>query len=267
MLPAARSLRIAADLVAAALGLNLWVAFVLVPGLFIGSFARSHLFLAVAPLPLAVLAVGLVRRSPMWLLLLYPATLLVPVALDPRTVSETVQSPLAFVVVAASLVGFFVGSSYLTAIARGPELPPANKIRRLGASLDTRNPTRWRRRRRIYVALGVLSALFPAALIFEIDFWPQTRAYLTELYPDDRMTSMLALLNLGALGLWLAAFTVGFVGPLRHHRTGDQELVRDLARLRAEVHSDRAVPGLGFYLGVVCALGLMVVLLVMRAGR
>jgi hypothetical protein len=33
MLPAARSLRIAADLVATALGLNLWVAFVLVPGL------------------------------------------------------------------------------------------------------------------------------------------------------------------------------------------------------------------------------------------
>ncbi len=260
---AARALRIAADIVTAALGLNLWVSFVLVPGLFIGSFARVHAFLWVAPVPLAALAVGIARRSPLWLLLAYPATLLVPVALDPRTVSESAQSPLAFVIIAVSLVGFFLGSAYLTAIGRGPDgVVPVAKTRRLGASLETKNPARWRRRRRIYVGLGMLSAVFPAALVFEIDFLPETRAYLAELYPGDRVASMMALLNLGALVLWLAVFAIGFVGPLRHHRTGDQALVAGLERLRAEAH--KATPRLAFYVGVVAALGLMAVLLYMR---
>src|SRR5262249_41696541 len=206
------------------------------------------------------LAVGIARRSPGWLLLAYPATLLVPVALDPRTVSDNAQSPLAFVIIAVSLVGFFLGSAYLT--AGSPAELEARKTRKLGASLDTKNPARWRRRRRIYVALGVLSAIFPAALIYEIDFLPETRAYLADLSPGDRVSAMLALLNLGALGLWLLAFAIGFVGPLRHHRTGDQTLVRELDRLRAETR--KATPRLAFYVGVVSALGLMAVLLYMR---
>jgi hypothetical protein len=258
-----RTLRIAADVVAAVLGLNLWVSFVLVPGLFIGSFARVRAFLLVAPVPLAVLAVGIARRSPLWLLLVYPATLLVPVALDPRTVGENAQSPWAFALIALSLVGFFLGSSYLCGPRDAGAAAPALKTRRLGASLETKSPARWRRRRRIYVALGVLAAAFPAALVYKVDFAPETRAYLAELYPGDRTATMIALLNLGALVLWLAVFAIGFVGPLRHHRTGDQALIRDLERLRIEAR--RPTPRLGFYVGVLCALGLMAVLLYMRA--
>jgi hypothetical protein len=263
VLPASRTLRIAADVVATALGLNLWIALVLVPGLYIGSFARTHAFPLVAPVPLAVLAIGIMRRSPLWLLLAYPATLLVPVALDPRTVTENVRSPLAFIVIAASLVGFFFGSAYLTSIAAGPHgLGTTVRTRRLGGSIDAKNPARWRRRRRIYVALGVLSALFPAALLYEVNFHAATRAHIAELYPLDRVAPMLALLNLGALLLWLLAFAIGFVGPLRHHRTGDQALVRELDRLRDETR--KATPRLAFYVGVVSALALMALLLYMR---
>jgi hypothetical protein len=262
----ARTLRIAADVVTAALGLNLWVSLVLVPGLFLGSFGpaarNGRAFLAMTPVPLLVLAIGIVRRSPVWLLLAYPAALLAPVALDPRTVGENAQRPLAFVLIAASLVGFFLGSAYLTA-ARKPIPTEMGRTRRLGATLGNKNPVRWRRRRRIYAALGIISLLFPAALLYQINFAPDTRAFLAEMYPGARAPSMLALIDLAAVGLWLCVFSIGVVGPLRSHRTGDKELIGELERLRVE--AARPAPSLAFYLGVVCALGLMALLLYLRS--
>jgi len=257
-----RTLRIAADVVTGALGLNLWLSFVLVPGLFLGSFRHGKAFLAVAPVPLVVLAAGIARRSPLWLLLIYPATLLVPVALDPRTVGENAQRPLPFILIAASLVVYFLGAAYLTSPPGAGESPPG-RTRRLGASLGTKNPPRWRRRRRIYAVLGVLSIVFPIALVYQINFAPSTRAYLAELYPGDRTTTMTALLDLGAVLLWLLVFSIGFVGPLRSHRTGDKELIADLERLRTWAR--RPAPTLSFYVGVVCALGLMALLLTLRS--
>jgi hypothetical protein len=260
-----RTLRLAADAVTAALGLNLWLMLVLVPGLFLGLITNNwhghgRLFLVLAPVPLVVLALGIVRRSPMWLLLAYPATLLLPVGLDPRTVGENAQRPLVFVLVAASLVGFLLGAAYLT--SGGGGVRAVGRTRRLGASLGNKNPARWRRRRRIYTGLGVLSMLFPAALLYQTGFAPSTRAFLAQMYPGDRQPTMLALLELGALLLWLAAFAIGFVGPLRHHRTGDKELVAELNALRAAAR--RPIPTLGFYVAVVCALALMGFLLYLR---
>jgi hypothetical protein len=262
----ARTLRIAADVVTAALGLNLWLSLVLVPGLFLGSFGPAALhgraFLALTPVPLFVLAIGIARRSPVWLLLAYPASLLAPVALDPRTVGENAQRPLAFVLIAASLVGFFLGSAYLTG-ARNVIATEMGRTRRLGASLGTKNPVRWRRRRRIYAALGIVSLVFPVALLYQINFAPDTRAYLAEMYPGARAPSMVALLDLAAVGLWLCIFSIAVVGPLRSHRTGDKELITDLERLRLE--AARPAPTLAFYVGVVCALGLMALLLYLRS--
>jgi hypothetical protein len=262
----ALTLRIAADAVTAALGLNLWVSLVLVPGLFLGSFGAAALhgrtFLAMAPVPVVVLGIGIARRSPGWLLLAYPAALLAAIALDPRTIGQTAQRPLAFVLIAASLVGFFLGSAYLTSVRNAVATAPG-RTRRLGASLGTKNPVRWRRRRRVYAALGILSLVFPAALLYQINFAPDTRAYLAEMYPGARGPSMIALLDLGAVALWLAAFAVGIVGPLRSHRTGDKELIADLERLRVE--ATRPAPSLAFYIGVVCALGLMALLLYLRS--
>lgn len=261
-----RTLRLAADAVAAVLALNLWLSLVLLPALFVagpgGPGGRTRAYAALAALPLFVFGIGIARRSPLWMLLIYPATLLLPVALDPRTAAESTQSPFAFFLVAASLVGYLFGSAYLT---RREAPPTPSKTRRMGSSLDAKRPERWRRRSRIYHALGIISIVFPAALLYKVDFAPETRAYLAELYRGGRATAMLALMNLGALAVWLAVLAVGVIGPLAHHRTGDSALVKALDRLRLETR--RPTPRLRLYVGVVVALALMGVLLATRGQR
>ncbi|MEM9492039.1 MAG: hypothetical protein AAGC55_23030, partial [Myxococcota bacterium] len=57
-----------ADAVALALGVNVWITIVVLPGLFVGSF-RSTAQVLVACLPLMALGAGLWRRSEALLLL------------------------------------------------------------------------------------------------------------------------------------------------------------------------------------------------------
>jgi hypothetical protein len=253
------SLRIAADAVCAALGVNLWVCLVLVPGLVAGAFTRHPALAVMAPLPLAVLGVGVARRSPVWLLLAYPAVLLLPVAADPRIAAEGNTGALPVIIAALSLVGFLFGGAYLTSWAAVQ--PPAGR-RRLASSVVASQPARWQRRRRLYIALTVLTAIFPAALLYKATFDRDTRAYLVELYPGARAADMVAVLDLGVVVLWLALLGFAFVGPLRHHRTGDRELMAELDRLRRDAR--HGAPRLSFYVGVVVALALMAVLVYMR---
>ena len=65
-----------------------------------------------------------------------------------------------------------------------------------------------------------------------------------------------------ALGVWVLLYFTIFLGILRPHRTGDRDLIADLARLKRE--SRRARPRPIFYVGVVAALAFMVLLLVSR---
>jgi hypothetical protein len=260
--PPAPLARHASDLVASALGLNLWVSLVLVPGLFVGTFERHPALMLFAPLPLVALGVGILRRSPLWLLLTYPATLLLPVAVDARVVAENAQGPVTFTLVGISLVGYLLGAAYLTGAGSTHHAPSdahVERIRRLSSA--DRVPNRWRRRTRIYVALAVLSAIFPAVLVYAVDFAPDTRAFLDKMYAE-KASAMLALMNLGVLALWLGIYAIGFLAPLQHHRTGDRQLVRRLDELKQDAR--RGTPRLTFYVAVVAALGLMAVLIFSR---
>jgi hypothetical protein len=252
--------RLGADVVAAALGLNVWVSLILVPGLFVGSFDRHLAFAVFAPVPLAALGVGIARKSPIWLLLTYPATLLIPVAIDPRTASENAQGPVTFALSAVSLVGFLFGSSYLTGAPATRAGEAEERVRRLPATEKV--APRWRRRTRIYVALALLSGIFPAALLYAVNFAGESRAYLHEMFGEDRTPALLALLNLGVLCLWLALYAIGFLGPLAHHRTGDRDLVRDLEQIRRDARQGK--PRVIFYFAVLFALGFMGLLIFLR---
>jgi hypothetical protein len=262
-------MRVAADALTAALGLNLWVSLSLVPGMVAGAFSRSGALAVLAPVPLLFLAVGVIRRSPMWLLLAYPTALLLPVAVDARIASSIASGPVVLSLTALSLVGFLFGGAYLTTRGAAGEATPGARSRRLGGSLEAEAPVRWQRRRRIYLALAILSAVFPAMLLYRIGLDADTRAFLLESFPDehapgDRAASLLAVMLLAGVGVWLVLWDRAFVGPLRHHRTGDKELVAELDRLRHDAR--QATPRLGFYVGVVVALALMALLVFMRLG-
>jgi hypothetical protein len=243
--------------VAAALGLNVWVSLVIVPGLFVGAFARSQWMPALAAVPLVPLAIGVLSRSPFWLLLGFPLGLLVPVAADVQIVGAHVHGPLTFTLVAVGMCAYLFGASHLASFR---ETPPPDRMRLL-ASAAQPVPARWRRRTRLYVALATLSVIFPVALLYAVNFSPANRAALKDSYPE-RAGGMATLMNLGVLALWLAVFGLHFVGTLKRHRTGDKDLQRDLERIRQR--AKRGTPRPLFYVSVVLALGFMALLVSLR---
>ena len=98
--------------------------------------------------------------------------------------------------------------------------------------------------------LAILSALFPALLLYAVNFAPENSDYLRELYPG-RTNAMQTILNLGVLGLWLGLWTAHFAGTLRAHRTGDRPLLLEMERVRVE--GRRTSPRPAFYAAVICA--------------
>lgn len=292
-----------ADGVAALLGVNLWVTLILVPGLFQHAFRRPAEAL-LAALPLVPLGVGLVRRHPVWQLLVYPAALLLPIAWSPRVVAGNVHGPWSFLVVAASLVGYLFAVSFFASFhepprpARTRSLAPRGAPGRPGGPSGPggraesepigrgRAPGRWRRRFRVYYGLSALSALIPAALLYAVNFDSENQVALRARYAG-RVGSIAALLNLGVLGLWLGLYAWAFVGVLRRHRTGDPELLAELdalarggrpgsksgaeaapratpAEARRASSASRRSPRPAFYAWVILAIAAMGLLVVLR---
>lgn len=242
-----------ADAVALALGINVWISIVVLPGLFAGAWRGSGDVL-LASLPLAVLGVGLWRRAETVLLLLFPSALMIPVALSPEIVGSHVYGPIRFVIVAVGLVVYLFGVSFFSSFY---EPPPPKSVRPL-ASSQKPVPPRWQRRLRMYRALAILSVVFPAAMLYTVNFDSDNQAFLRQMYPG-RVAQMTTVINLAVIAAWVLLYTHAFLGVLRPHRTGDRVLVTDLARIRASAR--RGKPRATFYVGVACALGFMLLLL------
>jgi hypothetical protein len=245
-----------ADAVAVALGINVWVSLVVVPGIFIGAFS-SAAFVLLTVLPIAVLSVGLYQRSEGLLLLGFPIALLLPAAAEPTLFDEGVFGPVRFTLVAAGLAAYMFGASVFTFFH---EPDPPERIRPL-ASAAKPVPARWRRRFRIYSGLAVLAVVFPCVLLGKLLFDESNREFLRTVY-SGRAELVSALFCLITLAAWVIMYRLFFYGALKHHRTGDRDLLTDLALLRRRARRGR--PGLPFYLGVVFALGLMFLLLALR---
>lgn len=245
-----------ADAVALALGANLWVALVLLPGLVSGVLHSGPAQLT-AVLPLVVLGIGVWRRSDLILLFGFPSALLVPVAFAPGMANVHVYGPIRFAIVAVGLVGYLLGASVFTSFRE----PPPPLAERPLTSATRPMASRWRRRFRIYAALTAMSAVFPLILLYTINFDGEVRE-LIKLKYSGRVAAFTTVLNLGAIGFWVAIYAGFFLGVLRRHRTGDRDLMTSLEKLRQS--SKRARPRPQFYLGVAVALGLMLALLLMR---
>ena len=247
-----------ADGVAGALGVNLWVSLVLLPG-FVAGALRTAPEQLIAMLPLAVLGMGVWRRSEGILLLGYPSALMVPIAFAPEMAQVHVYGPIRFAIVAVGLVGYLFGASLFTSFR---EPPPPVSLRPL-ASAARPVPPRWRRRFRVYTGLTALSLVFPLVLLYTVNFDETAREFLLRRYPG-RVAALVTIMNLGAITFWIAIYFWFFLGVLRAHRTGDRDLLVDLGHLRRQ--GQRARPRPQFYLGVACALILMIALLVLRHG-
>lgn len=245
-----------ADVVAFALGTNVWISIVILPAIFVHAL-RGPRSIAAAALPFAVLLLGLARRSEAMLLALFPAAILVPVALEPQMASSYVYGPIRFTLVALGVIAYLFGVSFFTTWHE----PPAPRSVRGLTSAQVGPAERWQRRERVYWMLTGMSLVIPTVLIAWVNFDGAIADYLGEMYPG-RVALMTTALTAGAIVLWLAIYHYAFLGVLRPHRTGDRDLVGVLGQARADAKAGKPRPR--FYAAVALALSAMAVLILMR---
>jgi hypothetical protein len=254
-----RRWRTFADVVAFALGTNVWISIVILPAIFVGALDTTSQ-IAAAALPLAILMLGLARRSEAVLLGVFPATVLVPIALHPVMASSHVYGPLRFGLVAVGVVAYLFGVSFFTQFHE----PPAPRSVRGLSSAQAGPAERWQRRERVYWMLVGMSVVFPTVMIAWVNFDTEIADFLGDMYPG-RVALMTTALTVGAIVLWLLIFHYAFLGVLRPHRTGDRDLVTKLARARSDAKTGKPRPR--FYLAVAIALIAMSVLIVLRHAK
>ncbi len=256
VLPIERRWRAFADVVAVALGVNVWISMVVLPALFVGAHRGATVVTAVLLAPIALVA-GLWQRSQVILLGAFPTAILIPIALRPEMAASHVYGKLRFVVVAVGLLGYLFGVSFFTTFHE-PRQPVSE--RQLTSAREPA-PPRWRRRERIYWGLAALAFAVPAYLIWEVSYDPAIQQALAAWYPG-RIALMTTLLMIAAVTLSVVLYAWVFLGVLRPHRTGDRDIVTRLAVARADAQRGR--PRLRFYLGVILALGFMAAMVVLR---
>ena len=251
-----RRWRTFADVVAFALGTNVWISIVILPAIFVSAL-KTGSQIAAAALPFAVLLLGLARRSEAVLLGLFPAAILFPVALNAHMASSHVYGPVRFTLVAVGVVAYLFGVSFFTTFHE----PPAPKSIRGLSSAQGGPAERWQRRERVYWMLASMSVVIPMVLVAWVNFDPAIEEYLGEMYPG-RVALMTTALTVGAIVLWLGIYHYAFLGVLRPHRTGDRDLVNALARARSDAKTGKPRPR--FYIAVALALGAMATLILLR---
>ena len=245
-----------ADVVAFALGTNVWISIVILPAIFVGAL-HGGARIAAAGLPFVVLVLGLARRSEAVLLGLFPAAVLVPVALQPQMASSYVYGPIRFALVALGVIAYLFGVSFFTTWHE----PPAPRSIRGLSSAQLGPAERWQRRERVYWMLFAMSLIIPTVLLAWVDFDSSIADFLGEMYPG-RVALMTTALTAGAIVLWLGIYHYAFLGVLRPHRTGDRDLVGALGKVRSDAKTGKPRPR--FYLSVALALIAMATLILLR---
>ncbi len=254
--PTERRWRAFADVVAVALGANVWVSMVILPAAFVGALKHQSVALAACLGP-AALIIGLWRRSELLLLGMFPSAILVPIALRPEMAATHVYGPWRFGVVGIGLIAYLLGVSFFTTFHE-PRKPVSE---RLLTSAQQPRPARWRRRERIYWVLAGLALVTPVYLVSIVLYDDLIQTTIAGNYPG-RVAPMTTLMVLAAVALSIAIYAGVYLGVMRPHRTGDRDLVTTLAIARADAVRGR--PRMRFYLGVACALGFMAAMVLIR---
>lgn len=239
-----------------ALGLNLWVTFLLLPALHLREQGLRSIPVLLLGLPLVVLLAGAALRRVSLLLAAYPILLAIPTLVSPKLVGVNVYSPLTFCLAALSFVAYLVISLAVLGTIEAPAIPAVS--RDLG---PVKLGERWRRRLRIHRALALVCVVFPMVLIFTAFLHPGVQADIERSFPRREAAAGI-FIGVLTLVLWLAVFHAYFMLPLRRHVRGDRAMAHQLKTLRWTAR--RARPRPTFYAFVALALALMLVLVLVH---
>jgi hypothetical protein len=247
----------APELLATALGVNLWLTMVVVPALYLRAAAASAgVLVAVCALAAGLLVAGILRRSRLLLLLSFPASLVLGPLLEPALAGPSVYTPATLLPCAAALLLHMGGALWLCSTVGTPAAPA--RVKTVAAPLQALVSAR---RFRLYRAFAVLAALFPAALVGAVHYRPAAAADLERAFGPAAPVAT-ALVTLLALALWVGLFFVYFVRPLSVHLDGDRETMAENIEVRRRLVARR--PRLTLYLTMLVALALMAALYALR---
>ena len=115
------------------------------------------------------------------LLGLFPAVVLLPMAVTPAMGGSHVYGPVRFALVVAGVIAYLFGVSFFATFHE----PPAPRSVRTLTSAQAGRPQRWRRRERVYWMMVAMSVLMPAILLAWVLFEPSIQSYLCLLYTSD----------------------------------------------------------------------------------
>lgn len=215
-----------ARIVVALVGINLW--FIL---LFLTSppgFSRWAFWpLVFYAVPMTALIIGLILKSGIWLIGVYPILLGLAVISRDMFGDATPLSNVSYIgliLSGMSLVGYLlISSAALEWETRPAEDPP--ELKRLATPTV---PGVWRRRKRIYLYLLAATIVFPVSLIIAFNVSPRLSSELAASY-EDRAAAMKVFINTALCSVWILVFFLAFRGPLILHSKGDRPLLRKIA--------------------------------------
>jgi hypothetical protein len=255
----------------AALGVNLWVVAVALP-LALAAHARalgdvSMPTVAVVSLaPLVALAAGVLSRSlsgrTLALLVGFPVLVVVPQALATAELTTRVVPAAAWLLAAASLVG------YLVVVVQSEVRAERGTAGAVAAATTTRSlpreevPSRWRRRLRVYRGMVAVAIGFPAALLFAVDLWPSFTASLAASLGTQAPRAQ-AFATVGVALLWVGILRAYLLHPLNAHLQHDRDLLATMEQDRRHARGGR--PRTSFYVAVAVALAAMVAVVIQRS--
>jgi hypothetical protein len=244
------------QLLAAALGVNLWATMVLVPALYLRASARSGVALwLLCALGPPLLAAGVARRSRWLLLFVFPAALVAAPAFEPALAGPSVYTPAALLPCVAALLLHFAGALLLLADAGAP--PPPLTVRPVEQTATT---ARARRHLRVYRGGAIAAAALLLVMLAAVHGRPGAAADLARSFGPD-VQAATTVMDLCVVGLWVGLFLVYFVAPLGLHLDGDKVT---LAENLAAAQRLRRRPGPALYVLMALTLGLLASLWALR---
>ena len=247
------------------LGINLWLLLQVVP-LWLAQGTAPQWLYAIAPLPIALLLLGLRFHRRIWaqvaLVIGFPLLLTSVDALG--SVAHDRLHPLPAVVLKLSVFAAYLAAT-CKFLAKEPASAPALSLTVSSwevKAIEAPPPSqKLRRRAATHWLLQALCVAMPSLMVFAICLHqPNVRQFLRLVGSMSKVTSLQATILAATTMLWASLFYFGVMRPLKLHIGHDPTLRSELTKLRQAARRGRPRPQL--YVAMAVALLGMAALLV-----